>query len=115
MARAWILPQHSLPYLASLSQRLASDNRRMSQALDRLPTLVQQIVAAYHRRDQRSLRELCHKLIAAGGSQPPLAAAAQELSKQIDLRRVVGIQRTLLALIGETGSLRARGIFRQEV
>jgi hypothetical protein len=111
MAHAWILPQHSLPFLASLSQRLAQDNRRLSRALDRLPMLIQQLVSAYHRRDQRSLRDLSHKLVAAAGSQPSLAAVADELQQQIESRQRRPVQRSLLALIGEAGSLRSRGIF----
>lgn len=111
MAHSWIMPQHSLPFLASLSQRLAKDNCRLSQALDRLPALIQQLVLAYHRRDQRSLRELSQKLVAAAGGEPSLAAVAEELQRQIELRQQRPVQRALLALIGQAGSLRARGVF----
>ncbi len=104
------MPKRSLPTLTPLAQRLAGNNRRVARALDQLPTIVQQIVAAFHRGDQRSLRELSQQLVAAAVDPPTLAEVAAELAGHIELRKAKSIQRSLLALIGEVGALRSRGM-----
>lgn len=100
----------SLANLTPLSQRLAKNNRRVSVALDRLPTIVQQLVAAFLRRDQRSLRELSQHLATSAAGQPALAEIAMDLRAHVESRQELPLQRSLLALIGEVGGLRQRGI-----
>jgi hypothetical protein len=100
----------SFANLTPLTQRLAKNNRRVSVALDRLPTVVQQLVAAFLRRDQRSLRELSQHLEATAASQPVLAEIAAEISSHVESRRQLPLQRSILALVGEIGGLRCRGI-----
>jgi hypothetical protein len=100
----------SLPTLTPLSQRLAANNRRAAAALDQLPTIVEQFVAAFLRRDQRALRELSQHLAACAAGQGPLADIALELSSHVASRQELPLQRSLLALVGEVGGLRRRGI-----
>jgi hypothetical protein len=100
----------SLSNLTPLTQRLATNNRRVSVALDRLPTIVQQLVAAFLRRDQRSLRELSQHLATTAAGQPALAQIALELRDHVESRQPLQLQRSLLALVGEVGGLRCRGI-----
>ncbi|HUE69618.1 MAG TPA: hypothetical protein VMP01_01915 [Pirellulaceae bacterium] len=100
----------ALANLTPLSQRLAKNNRRVSVALDRLPTIVQQLVAAFLRRDQRSLRELSQHLATVAAGQPALAEIALKLQAHAESRRELPLQRSLLALVGEVAGLRQRGI-----
>lgn len=104
------MSQPLLPSLGSLALRLARDNRRVGRAVDDLPMLVTQLMAAWARRDQRSLRELSFRLVTAAASLPDLSAVAVELDKRLRARDFHGAQRELLALLGEVGSLRRRGI-----
>ena len=82
----------------------------MRRAVDQLPTLVTELMAAWSRRDQRSLRELSFQLVTAAAPLPMLSAVAAELEERLRARDILGTQRCLLALLGETGSLRSRGI-----
>ena len=96
--------------LTPLSQRLAHNNRRVSAALDRLPTIASQLVAAFLRRDQRALKELSQHLTDSAAGQAEIGRIALELQTRLQSRQPVQFQRTLLALIGEVGGLRRRGI-----
>jgi hypothetical protein len=105
----------SLPSLGSLAQRLARDNRRVGRAIDELPMLVTQLMAAWARRDQKALCELSFRLATAAASLPELSAVADEFDKRLRCRDYHGAQRELLALLGEMGSLRRRGILPTNV
>jgi hypothetical protein len=100
----------SLSNLTPLTQRLATNNRRVAAAIDQLPSIVQQLVAAFLRRDQRSLRELCLLLARSAAGQPTLREIADELQEHVESRQQLLVQRSLLALVGEVGGLRQRGI-----
>lgn len=104
------MPHSSLPSVAAFAQRLAQDNRRVGRTLDQLPTLVHEIIAAWDRGDQRSLRQLAARLVAVSAGQPPLASLAGQLAREIQARNMRPAQRTLLALVGEAGALRGRGM-----
>lgn len=104
------MSQPSLPSLGSLALRLARDNARVGRAYDQLPALLTQLMAAWVRRDQRSLRELSFRLVTAAASLPTLSAVAVELDKRLRARDFHAAHRELLALLGEVGSLRSRGI-----
>jgi hypothetical protein len=104
------MSQPPLPSLQTVALRLARDNVRAGRAVDQLPALVTQLMAAWDRRDQRSLRELSFRLVTAAASLPALSAVAVELDQRLRARDFQGTQRELLALLGEVGSLRSRGI-----
>ena len=96
--------------LTPLSERLAKNNRRVAAALDRLPTMVSQLVAAFLRRDQRALKELSQHLATSAAGQGEIGRIALELQTHVQSRQQLPLQRSLLALVGEVGGLRRRGI-----
>ncbi|HZL87552.1 MAG TPA: hypothetical protein VFB96_04180 [Pirellulaceae bacterium] len=104
------MSQPLLPSLGSVALRLARDNRRVGRAVDDLPMLLTQLMAAWARRDQRALSELSFRLVTAAASLPELSEVALEFDKRIRARDLHAAQRELLALVGEAGSLRRRGI-----
>jgi hypothetical protein len=104
------MPQKPLPALDLLSQRLARNNRRIGRTLDQLPTIAAQLVAAWQRQDQRGLKELSQQLLAAARGESSLYAVACELDDHIAAADMASAQRTLLALLGEVGALKSRGI-----
>ena len=104
------MSQPLLPSLEPHTLRLARDNGRTGRAVEQLPTLVKELLAAWNRCDQRALRELSFRLVNAAMDHASLSAAAAEFEKNLRARNRHAAHRELLALLGEVGSLRRRGI-----
>jgi hypothetical protein len=99
-----------LPTLETLSRRLARGTRRVGLVIDQRPTLVDELMAAWERRDRRALADLSQQLVEAAATERLLAEVADQLQRSVQSEAPLATQRAMLQLIGRTGELRRRGM-----